>query len=319
MMKKLFLGLVGISCSLAITVQPAFANPTISTDETAPYVAQVSIVDQAGEHTFQVSTPGLTLSEFLLQKGLTLTEYRYGDNKELDGKNILEKDEKTKIYKISSTGESLLVDLPAPVQEEKTSNLFLGETEVKAEGKGGKLLKTTVTTGLRGSDVKTTEETLLVLEAPTPKVVLVGTKERVSAPTQGVNAPWASTDKKTLDGIRNGVSDNRLVNVLTAQVGKAYVWGDEGPDSFDCSGLVYYVLNASGVNVPRLTATDYGARATPVALKDIQPGDIFWNSGHIAMYAGNGKVIHAANPRVGVIITDLGYFTSGNYQLGRLF
>lgn len=324
-MRKLFLGLAGITCSLAITIQPALAMPGGPQDPDVPFSAEVHIVDQGGDHAFQVDTPGLTLSSFLVDKGLDLKDYRYGDNKELDGTNILDDQEVAKIYKVSSKGESTLVDLPIPTEVKNDAKLLVGNVKVETEGSQGKLLKTVVVTGLRGSEVKSTEETLIVLEAPKPRVLLVGTKQPVvetppvaPAPSRGVESPRVVADDEELEALTKDASNEALVTVLTAQVGKSYVWGDEGPASFDCSGLVYYVMNQSGIKVPRLTATGYGSMATPVDLKDIQEGDIFWNTEHIGIYAGNGKVIHAANPRVGVIVTNLSYFTSGKYSLARL-
>ena len=335
-MRKTLTGFAALACSLSIITTPALATPAI-TDPPAPsktFSAQVEIVDQAGSHVFQVTTSGKTLSKFLTDKGLDISEYRYGDNKSIDGTNVINDKEEEKLYKISSSGSSTLVDLPAPTVEEKTDTLMKGATSTKEPGSPGKMLKTTVVTGLNGSSVKTTSETLLVLEAPKPKVVLVGTKtpEVVVTPkvlvtpkvvakekvTQGVVAPKAKDSEKVIANLKDNSNNAALIATLTEQVGKPYVWGAEGPDSFDCSGLVYWVFNQNGVKMPRLGAADYGARAKPVELKDLQPGDIFWNSGHIAIYAGKGKVIHAANPRVGVIITDLSHFTSGNYRIGRL-
>ena len=92
-----------------------------------------------------------------------------------------------------------------------------------------------------------------------------------------------------------------LVKTLYAQVGKAYETGAVGPDKFDCSGLVYYALNQNGYKVPRLTAAGYGAISTPITKEQLQPGDILYSPTHIVMYVGNGKVVHAANHRKGVV------------------
>lgn len=88
------------------------------------------------------------------------------------------------------------------------------------------------------------------------------------------------------------------VSVALAQVGKPYVYGAAGPDSFDCSGLTMYAWGKAGVSLPHSSALQpsYG---TPVSLNDLMPGDlIFYYSpiSHVGMYIGHGKIVHAPHP-----------------------
>lgn len=112
-----------------------------------------------------------------------------------------------------------------------------------------------------------------------------------------------------------------LLGVLNAQVGKPYVWGATGPNSFDCSGLVYYAFNKSGVKkISRKTAADYYKDCKKVNASDRKPGDlVFWAKGghvyHVGVYIGNGMMINAENPNVGVRKTKL---WSNVYAYGRL-
>ena len=89
-----------------------------------------------------------------------------------------------------------------------------------------------------------------------------------------------------------------------AQLGKPYVWGAEGPDSYDCSGLVQASYAAAGVALPR-TSREQALVGKAVALSDLQVGDlVFWaydpsnlaTVHHVAMYAGDGLVIQAPQP-----------------------
>ena len=83
-----------------------------------------------------------------------------------------------------------------------------------------------------------------------------------------------------------------------AQIGKPYVWGATGPDSYDCSGLTQAAWKAAGVTLPRTTYDQVNA-GTTVSLADAQPGDlIFFYSdvSHVGMYIGNGMMIHAPKP-----------------------
>lgn len=103
-----------------------------------------------------------------------------------------------------------------------------------------------------------------------------------------------------------------------AQIGKPYQWGGEGPGSYDCSGLTQTAWRNAGVSIPRTTweQWSWGAgRRVPLDLNRLQPGDLLFSKGlgHMGMYAGNGKMVHA--PRTGDIIkvVDL-----DDYWWGRL-
>lgn len=86
------------------------------------------------------------------------------------------------------------------------------------------------------------------------------------------------------------------VNTALAQVGKPYVYGAAGPNSFDCSGLTQYSWAAAGVSLPHSAEMQAGM-GTPVSLSALQPGDlVFYYSpiSHVAMYIGNGNIVHAS-------------------------
>ncbi|MEO3871150.1 NlpC/P60 family protein [Nonomuraea sp. B12E4] len=88
-----------------------------------------------------------------------------------------------------------------------------------------------------------------------------------------------------------------------AQVGKPYRFGGTGPGSFDCSGLTQAAWRAAGVSIPRTTWTQWSWGAgRRIPLDAIQPGDLLFSKGlgHMGMYAGDGKMVHA--PQTGDVI-----------------
>lgn len=85
------------------------------------------------------------------------------------------------------------------------------------------------------------------------------------------------------------VTGNIVVDRAYAELGKPYVWGACGPNSFDCSGLVSYCLSGSYGTRLGTTGTFMGWRK----ISDPQPGDICTNSHHCGVYIGNGQMIHA--------------------------
>ncbi|SFE68658.1 cell wall-binding repeat-containing protein [Peptostreptococcus sp. D1] len=90
---------------------------------------------------------------------------------------------------------------------------------------------------------------------------------------------------------------NKIVQLAKAQLGKPYVWGAVGPNSFDCSGFTQYVYrNAAKYNLSRTTKTQI-VEGKVVSESNAKPGDLVFFGNpvhHVGIYIGNGKMIHAA-------------------------
>lgn len=93
------------------------------------------------------------------------------------------------------------------------------------------------------------------------------------------------------------------------QLGKPYVYGGSGPDSWDCSGLTQWAYRQSGIDLPRTAAQQYAAVATKISLDQLQPGDLlFWATDlsdpasihHVAIYLGGGLMLAA--PHTGTVV-----------------
>ncbi|MEW1873014.1 NlpC/P60 family protein [Streptomyces caelestis] len=88
------------------------------------------------------------------------------------------------------------------------------------------------------------------------------------------------------------------VAAARSALGKPYVWGADGPSSFDCSGLTQWSYAQAGVALPRTSqAQRYAGRQVP--LSEARPGDLVVyrsDASHVGMYMGNGQVIHAPHP-----------------------
>lgn len=118
----------------------------------------------------------------------------------------------------------------------------------------------------------------------------------------------------------------QAVALAKQQLGKPYVYGAAGPNSFDCSGLFYYIFNRLGVNIARGSSSQYYNSGTFVSVDEMQPGDLVYlfdpkydYSGgslpttHVLMYIGNNTVLHASTTSNTVRTDTLfgGYY--GNY------
>ena len=100
------------------------------------------------------------------------------------------------------------------------------------------------------------------------------------------------------------------------QARKPYIWGAEGPNAFDCSGLVYAAYKSAGLSYPgwgRLNAALYFVATKRVSLNSLVPGDLLFysydgsvqNIHHISIYAGNGMMWEANSRKIGLIYSNM--------------
>ena len=108
-------------------------------------------------------------------------------------------------------------------------------------------------------------------------------------------------------------------------VGYPYVWAGKSPDvGFDCSGLTYYTYTHFGYPMHRV-ADDQTRNGVHVDASELQPGDLlcFYSGGsyvgHVGIYIGDGKFVHASTYTTGVIVTQLsGYYTTRGFEARRI-
>ncbi|MGW2718042.1 NlpC/P60 family protein [Streptomyces sp. NPDC001492] len=120
-------------------------------------------------------------------------------------------------------------------------------------------------------------------------------KEEAAARDSGSSAGSGST---SAGDSSYATKAEKALAFARAQIGKPYVWGATGPDSYDCSGLTQAAWKAAGVDLPRTTYDQVNA-GTTVSLTDAQPGDLIFfydDISHVGLYIGNGMMIHAPKP-----------------------
>ncbi len=115
-------------------------------------------------------------------------------------------------------------------------------------------------------------------------------------------------------------SGSHVVRVAYSKVGAAYRFGSTGPHRFDCSGFTSYVMKQMGVVVPRSSRAQYNS-GRAVSRRGLQAGDLVFfqgssgrgGVGHVGVYIGNNRMIHASTPSTGVIVSSL----SERYYVNR--
>lgn len=118
-------------------------------------------------------------------------------------------------------------------------------------------------------------------------------------------------------------SVGNMISIASSKVGSPYVWGSKGPDSFDCSGFVYWVLKQMGVGQSYITSSGWknpGRYTRISSFSDIQAGDIVVVSGHVGIAAGGGEVIDASSSRGRVKRSGMSSWWSNNFIVAwRIF
>lgn len=171
-------------------------------------------------------------------------------------------------------------------------------TKVKRAGKTGKTSKLYYVTKVNGttkskSIVKTTTTNAVT------KIVLKGT--------------GSVTVKKGRN--YNGTSGKEIVKFAKRFVGNPYRYGGTSlTHGADCSGFVQSVYKHFGLKLPRICQYTVGKR---VSMKHLKPGDLLSYSGHVAIYAGNGKVVHATTYGQGIKVTSM-YWSGRPYRATRI-
>ncbi|UXY29411.1 C40 family peptidase [Streptomyces sp. HUAS TT20] len=130
-------------------------------------------------------------------------------------------------------------------------------------------------------------------------------KKAAASSSSSSSSSSGSSGSSTSTGSTGSSSDSsyatkaaKAIAFARAQIGKPYVWGATGPDSYDCSGLTSAAWRAAGVSLPR-TTWDQVNVGTTVSLTNAEPGDLIFfydDISHVGIYIGNGMMIHAPKP-----------------------
>ena len=277
------------------------------------FISHIYVSTETGVKTVVVKDSNSAVEEVLEKEGVKPDNLRSATGERVDFSGELENNSSLVLFSDKTESAVEDVELSPSVEIIKDPDILKGEREVVEKGETGKAIKTTVSKVNKSLDkaankdadiaskkkevLTKKDESLNIVKAPKKRIVKIGTKEIIEAAedsltqartamdrassdvqrsvAQGAAAldTLSSVDLSKLDGARA-----KVVALAFAQIGKPYVWGAAGPSSFNCSGLVQWIFNDNlGYSVPRVAA-DQGMASTPIAIGDLEPGDILWTS-----------------------------------------
>jgi cell wall-associated NlpC family hydrolase len=182
----------------------------------------------------------------------------------------------------------------AGVTYKESDDLYKGEKKVKSEGTSGSQVVTNEVVSVNGTVLTQEQVDATVIREAVNSVVYKGTKEKKSSNDQS-----ASTVSGTVLGSGSGAS---VASYGLQFVGNPYKAGGSSlTNGADCSGFTQSVYARFGISLPRTS----GAQATvgkSVPYSQAKAGDLICYSGHVAIYIGGGKIVHASTSQKGICV-----------------
>ncbi len=179
------------------------------------------------------------------------------------------------------------------------SNEYLSKEKVKVTNRSGDVERPTITKQTSTENKKTSSK---------------------SNNSTSKSSTTSKSDKKTTSSSSSSNKGTQVVSYAKKYLGASYVYGGDGPNSFDCSGFTQYVYKKFGVSLPH-SASAQQSYGKAVSKSNLKQGDLVFFTGHVGIYVGNNKFIHAANPSKGVVITSLSdsYYKKNYITARRIF
>ena len=107
--------------------------------------------------------------------------------------------------------------------------------------------------------------------------------------------------------------NNAAYSYACSRIGCPYVWGAEGPDSFDCSGLVTWAYRQLGIELPHQSEAQMACATRVVSVSEARPGDVLWRYGHVGIAGGYGGTPYVHAPTFGAYVRNTDSLSWSNF------
>ena len=205
-------------------------------------------------------------------------------------------------------------EIPFETEVREDNSLEKGKTKVIQQGEKGQKDIVALVTKEDGQEIARDILEEKIVKEPVKHIEAKGTKVKPRRTTTR-SSSGSSTTIVSRGGSGSG---SAVVNYAMNFKGYKYVYGASGPNAFDCSGFTKYGYGHFGVDLPRTSSAQRSA-GKAVSRKNLQPGDLLCFPGHVGIYIGNNKFIHAANRRDGVKVSSLSSFNKPLITARRIF
>ncbi len=170
----------------------------------------------------------------------------------------------------------------------------------------------TLSTEFVKAESKEEEEARLAKEEAERKAALEAARKAEEKNRKATQSASSSTTSESTVVYATGGSElgQSVASYACQFVGNPYVYGGTSlTNGADCSGFVMSVYANFGVSLPHSSSGDRSVGTAVDGLANAQPGDIICYSGHVAIYIGNGQIVHASTAKTGIKISDVNYRT----------
>lgn len=186
-------------------------------------------------------------------------------------------------------------DVDAGKDYVEDKKMYEGDTKLKSKGKEGNQIVTKEITSVNGKVLTSEVVDTVVIKDPIDTIIYKGTKER---PKDTLRADYSGK----VMGSGNG---SAIASYACRFIGNPYKYGGTSPErGADCSGFVMAIYGRFGVSLPR-TVGPQSYCGKGVSLAEAKAGDLVVYSGHIGIYTGGGKIVHASTPRGGIKVSGV--------------
>lgn len=219
------------------------------------------------------------------------------------------------------------ISFKTEIKEDNT--LEKGKTKVIQRGENGQKDIVALVTKEDGQEIARDIIEEKVVKEPVKHIEAKGTKVKPKAnsptPSKNSGSSKSGSSSSSSSGSSNTTTDrggsgsgSDVAAYAMKFEGYKYVYRTAGPNTFDCSGFTKYVYGRFGVNLPHSSSSQRSVGKS-VSKENLRSGDILCFSGHVGLYIGGDKFIHAANKRDGVKISRLSTYDSPLLTARRIF
>lgn len=314
-------------------------NISSSVIYTASKDIQINIIEQMNEWTYISvgNVLGWVRTDKIVEKNVVLPDEKETENKkeettsktETTGKTESETTEKVEqetktayikydtvnLREKASTSAKVLAKLKLNDEVTVLEKVNSTWSKVKVDGKIGYIsndLLSDEKKEVKETDASTENNITSRDSETTSREETISSKETETKKEETITKIETTVKEESKETTTSEVTGKDIVAYAKKYLGYDYVYGGASPSKgFDCSGFTYYVYKHFGYTLSK-SSTLQAKNGTEVAKKDLQPGDlvIYKNTsltaiGHVGIYIGDNKMIHASEPGVGVTITDI--------------